>query len=83
MFSNEQIPFYVKWFASDETELICLTCDPYEVNYVDYHVTVLDFLSAPPVRPDEMEASNESLFKCDEAVRHWAISKEIKKMKSE
>ncbi len=60
-------------------ELNANTCDAEEV---DYHVTVLDFLSAPPVSPLEMEASNKSLFKCDETVWCWVIAKEIKKMKS-
>ena len=77
MFSNDQIPFEVQWFASDETELFCITCDTEEM---DYYVTVLDFLSAPSISPVEMETRNESLFKCPEPVRRWAIASEIKKI---
>ena len=83
MISNDQVPFNVKWFAADETELICITIrDSIAPDERHHHVTVLDFLSTPSIRPDEMEASNESLFKCDETVRCWTIAKEIKKIRS-
>jgi hypothetical protein len=72
---NRQVPFEVKWFEMDETELICVCVFPDSGD----RIIVIDFLSNPSIKETERKTPSRPLSNGHRTSWSFTVAKEIHK----